>query len=183
MINTIEFNKNLLSSYSLENEISLLSWLNTICAKQVGAHGYFYAPTWIDSNILIGSWYYKLIKENQVLHVSGLENAPHFIKLPIAFINQVADTKEIDTFDEKGIKTGIEFIDILNKDIYQIPHKNEINCLVKITDQNFATLFLLIDFATIDFVENTPVNMICSDKYIQAISEGGEFYQPEKPIP
>jgi len=121
----------------------------------------------------IGAGIYHFIKTGKVISFNKVDKLDHYIKLAKSWLLEVHHTEPI--FDEDDNENGT--IDITNDAYFNCSKiANNTSVLVKITNEHFVELYNLIDFRTIGNHANIAYNMVCNDKFTDAISEGGDFY-------
>ena len=176
--------------FNAEKQMKLLLWVSAVGVTQIRLDGTRMAPAIYPIGLQVGSWYYYLLKDKQLEHVRGMEYFQHYIIKPLAWLDEVYDTKSIDIVDEDTGEVTKGTTDILNKDYFRIGKKNVTHVLVRVEDNKFAECLDLIEYVELE-VFNTvgmmPTNTLCSDKYDRAIKKpvldkksgkmvGGEFY-------
>ncbi len=122
----------------------------------------------------LGKTYHKWIKMGFLVHTGGFEYGNHYVKLPIAWLDEVYETIITEAYTgEDGNEVPESSVDVTNRGHYfQALRTNDSHCLVKITDARYAELKELIEYDA----EFTTLNIIAEDKFLTAITEGGEFY-------
>ena len=162
-------------TYNKEQQVDLMLWINAVGCSMVLNDGTRIAPAIYPDNLVVGSWYYHLVKTGQVSHVLGIDNFDHYVKRTIAWANKVHHSDTVTDEDGNVITT-----DILNRDYFNVAIENKTHVLIKVKDDKFDEITKLITYATLTIyggeVVDFPTNTICSDKFKEAISDGGEFY-------
>lgn len=121
----------------------------------------------IDEEFIIGKGIYKFIRLGEVLSFTNLAHLNHWIKLPIAWLNEVHHVQPITNEDET-----VTNVDVTNKEHYNTPMlENDTDCLLRITDAYFTDFFALI------IGEET--NIFCNQKAVDEITTNFTPVQPE----
>ena len=124
-----------------------------------------------------GKLYHYWLKLGLLSHISGFDFANHYIKLPVAWLQETFQTLTKEAFtDEEGIYHESEQIIVTNAVHYkQKLRANNTHCLVWINDSRYEHLKPLITYNN-----NMPSNIIAEDKFFSVIALNGEFYvEPE----
>ena len=161
--------------YNKDIQLDLNLWVQFVGANTMNAEGVLFARSLFPIERQAGAWYYHLEKENLIEHCYGIDEFQHYVKVTKLWLDSINNSVEIT--DEEG---EIIVTDILNRQVYNVTKENTTHGLIKLTDSNFRELQPKIQYRTIDIygttIDNYPINLVCSDKFYEAINEGGEFY-------
>jgi len=168
-------------TFELQDQLNLSLWVQQVGANLESPEGLRLAKTGnFPMNRQIGAWYYYLINKGLVKHSYGINNVKHYLEMPLSWLTETYTVEEVDGYtDEFGIDVPASTIITTNEEFYTIAHRNENHCLVKITDKLFNELYELINFEESTLFGVTDIfasNVICSDKYLEAIQVGGSYY-------
>ncbi len=132
--------------------------------------------------IRLGSLMWKFLKEGTLIKIEGIKNIKNFVRVTKAYLDSVYTTNDILDEDNKVI--GKEEVTI--RDAFPPTKENATHGLIRLTDSNWTRLEGKFGYATVekhgDTITNYPKSIYSEKNYIEAIAEGGEFYEISKDV-